>query len=44
MSRIIAGRFDATLDADGTIEALRREGFASDEIDSFCVAPAGRTR
>ena len=35
MSQIIAGRFDATVDADGAIEALRREGFARDEIDSF---------
>ena len=42
MSRIIAGRFDATVDADGAIEALRREGFADDEIDSFYVAPAGQ--
>jgi hypothetical protein len=42
MSRIIAGRFDATLDADGAIEALRQQGFASDEIDSFYVAPAGQ--
>jgi len=42
MSRITAGRFDATVDADGAIEALRREGFAGDEIDSFYVAPAGQ--
>ncbi|MFL6567112.1 MAG: hypothetical protein ACJ8G5_19395 [Burkholderiales bacterium] len=42
MSKIIAGRFDATLDADGAIEALHREGFASDEIDSFYVSPAGQ--
>ena len=42
MSRIIAGRFDATVDADGAIEALRREGFAREEIDSFYVAPAGQ--
>jgi len=42
MSRIIAGRFDATIDADGAIEALRREGFAADEIDSFYVPPAGQ--
>ena len=41
MSKIIAGRFDATLDADGAIEALRRDGFAGDEIDSFYVSPAG---
>src|SRR5262245_60191019 len=42
MSKIIAGRFDATVDADAAIEALRREGFARDEIDSFYVAPAGQ--
>src|SRR5262249_32139331 len=41
MSKIIAGRFDATVDADAAIEALRREGFARDEIDSFYVPPAG---
>jgi hypothetical protein len=42
MSRIIAGRFDATVDADRAIETLRREGFNSEEIDSFYVAPAGQ--
>ena len=42
MSKIIAGRFDATVDADGALEALRREGFADDEIDSFYVPPAGQ--
>jgi len=42
MSRIIAGRFDATLDADAAIEALRREGFAREEIDSFYVTPPGQ--
>ena len=42
MAKIIAGRFDATVDADGAIEALRREGFAPEEIDSFYVAPAGQ--
>ena len=42
MSRIIAGRFDATVDADAAIEALHREGFNGDEIDSFYVAPAGQ--
>jgi len=43
MSTIIAGRFDATVDADAAIDALRREGFAADEIDSFYVPPAGRS-
>ena len=42
MSRIIAARFDATIDADAAIETLRREGFNRDEIDSFYVAPAGQ--
>lgn len=42
MSRIIAGRFDATIDADAAIEALRREGFAPEEIDSFYVSPPGQ--
>jgi hypothetical protein len=42
MAKIIAGRFDATVDADGAIQALHREGFASDEVDSFYVPPAGQ--
>jgi hypothetical protein len=42
MSRIIAGRFDATVDADAAMEALRREGFSREEIDSFYVAPGGQ--
>jgi predicted lipid-binding transport protein (Tim44 family) len=42
MSRIIAGRFDATLDADAALDALRREGFSREEIDSFYVAPPGQ--
>lgn len=42
MSRIIAGRFDATVNADAAIEALRKEGFQREEIDSFYVAPAGQ--
>ena len=42
MARIIAGRFDATLDAEAAVEALRREGFNRDEIDSFYVAPPGQ--
>jgi predicted lipid-binding transport protein (Tim44 family) len=42
MSRIIAGRFDATVDADAAIGALRREGFSREEIDSFYVAPPGQ--
>ena len=42
MSRIIAGRFDATVDADAAVEALRREGFTREEIDSFYVGPGGQ--
>jgi hypothetical protein len=42
VSKIIAGRFDKTLDADAAIEALRREGFRPEEIDSFYVAPPGQ--
>jgi hypothetical protein len=42
MSKIIAGRFDVTVNADAAIEALRGEGFNRDEIDSFYVAPAGQ--
>jgi hypothetical protein len=42
MSKIIAGRFDATVDADAAVEALRREGFTREEIDSFYVAPPGQ--
>jgi hypothetical protein len=42
MSKIIAGRFDATLDADAAVERLRREGFQSDELDCFYVSPPGQ--
>lgn len=42
MSRIIAGRFDKTLDADAALDALGREGFMRDEIDTFCVSPPGQ--
>ena len=42
MSQIIAGRFDATVDADAAVDALHREGFSDEEIDSFYVAPAGQ--
>ena len=42
MSKIIAGRFDATVDADAAVVALRREGFRDEDIDSFYVAPAGQ--
>jgi hypothetical protein len=42
MSRIIAGRFDRTLDADAALDALRREGFTAQEIDDFYVSPPGQ--
>ena len=42
MSRIIAGRFDATVDADAALARLRTEGFRPDEIDSFYVSPPGQ--
>jgi hypothetical protein len=41
MSKIIAGRFDTTVDADAAVEALRREGFTREEIDSFYGALIG---
>ena len=42
MAKIIAGRFDATLDADAALERLKREGFAREEVDSFYVSPPGQ--
>lgn len=42
MSRIICGRFDRTTDADAALAALKAEGFAREEIDSFYVAPPGQ--
>lgn len=42
MTRIVAGRFDRTLDAEAVLQALRREGFGPQEIDSFYVAPPGQ--
>jgi hypothetical protein len=42
MAKIIAGRFDATLDADAALERLRLEGFNRDEVDSFYVSPPGQ--
>jgi hypothetical protein len=31
MSRIVAGRFDRSIDADAALAALQREGFRSGE-------------
>jgi predicted lipid-binding transport protein (Tim44 family) len=42
MSRIVAARFDRSVDADAAIEALRDEGFAGFEIESFYLAPPGQ--
>lgn len=42
MSKIIAGRFDATVNADAAVERLRREGFERDELDCFYVSPPGQ--
>jgi hypothetical protein len=42
MSRIVAGRFDRTLDADAVLEALKREGFSRSEVDAFYVSPPGQ--
>src|SRR5690348_9748160 len=42
MSRIVAGRFDRTLDADAAIETLKREGFSRMEVDAFYVGPPGQ--
>ena len=42
MAKIIAGRFDATLDADAAVERLKLEGFARDELDCFYVSPPGQ--
>ncbi len=42
MSKIIAGRFDATIDADAAVERLKREGFEHDELDCFYVSPPGQ--
>jgi hypothetical protein len=42
MSRIVAGRFDRTIDADAALEALKREGFSRHEVDAFYVSPPGQ--
>lgn len=42
MSRIVAGRFDRTLDADAALETLKREGFSRREVDAFYVSPPGQ--
>ena len=42
MSRIVAGRFDRSLDADAAVLNLQREGFAPGEVSSFYVTPPGQ--
>jgi len=42
MARIICGRFDRSLDADAALAALKREGFARNEVDAFYVGPPGQ--
>ena len=42
MSKIVAGRFDSTLDADAALAALAREGFTDGDVDSFYVGPPGQ--
>ena len=42
MSRIVAGRFDRSLDADAALEQLKRDGFARSEVDAFYVGPPGQ--
>src|SRR5262245_59585111 len=42
MSRIIAGMFDHSLDADATLDALQHEGFHRSEVDAFYVSPPGQ--
>jgi hypothetical protein len=42
MSRIVAGRFDRSIDADAALDALKREGFSRHEVDAFYVSPPGQ--
>jgi hypothetical protein len=42
MSRIVAGRFDRSVDADAALDALKRDGFSRDEVDAFYVGPPGQ--
>ncbi len=41
MSRIVAGRFDRSFNADAALAALQRAGFRSGEYESFYVPPHG---
>jgi hypothetical protein len=42
MSKIVAARFDRSVDADGAIADLKREGFSRAEVSSFYVTPPGQ--
>jgi hypothetical protein len=42
MSKIVAGRFDRSVDADAALEVLKRNGFMRDEVDAFYVGPPGQ--
>src|SRR5437764_14226642 len=42
MSRIVAGRFDRSVDADAALEQLKRDGFARSEVDAFYVGAPGQ--
>jgi len=42
MSRIVAGRFDRSIDAEAALLNLQREGFVPGETSSFYVAPPGQ--
>ena len=42
MSKIVAGRFQNTVEADAALAALQREGFRSGEFESFYVGPPGQ--
>jgi hypothetical protein len=44
MSRIVAGRFKNSVEADAAMAALQREGFRSGEYESFYVAPPGQNQ
>src|SRR5258708_34788275 len=42
MSRIVAGRFGRSVDADAALDALKRDGFSRTEVDAFYVSPPGQ--
>ena len=42
MSRIVAGKFDRSIDADAALDMLARDGFTRAEIDAFYVSPPGQ--